>query len=330
MPSPATSTTGLDPNQVIENLSTTVRVGFEDTFENRAYGITQALVAEEDGNQTAYIETDAVGPNPPMEEWVGEVPENRDHRYYALRTPVKRYVKRLAVDRFDALYRGGLVKRNVDRFYREAANDLDRLAFNALMTSPYLLGIDGVRQFSASHPHVTTSAGAVTTYSNLGSDPLSRSAYESARQNAALVYNERGILMPRQFNAIGVGTRLVKRAKDIFEAQDRVVPIAAETGTESDSTHWAAAAANLGYNVWEGECAVIELPLIGDYSWMLFDSNNKPLRCVFNRRPELVEKTNMSDEERMNHDRFIWQVEGEWAYEPGDHFGCFLSAVASE
>lgn len=325
-----TQASGFDADQILENLSTTVRLRADDVFKVGPYGGTHMLVNEDDGNTTAYVEADDVGPNPPMQEWVGEVPQTRDHRYYSLRTPVKPYVKELAVKRFDMLYRGGVAKRGVDLFFEEIEADRDRLAFNALLASPYLMGIDGVRQYSASHPHVTTSAGAVTTYSNLGTDPLSRAAYESASQNAALIYNERGVMMPKSFNAIGVGRRLVKRAKDIFEAKERVVRVAANQEKDADATHWAVAAANLGYNAWEGECLVVELPLISDYSWVLFNTASKPLNCIYNRRPELIEMTNMTDPQRMKFDRFVWRVEGEWAYEPADHFSTFLNVVTSE
>ena len=187
-------------------------------------------------------------------------------------------------------------------------NSDDKLVFDSLVSNSGggPTGFDGVSLINDSH-----SLGG-STYDNKTTSALSVSTFNDAivaMQGFKAANGEPLNIFP---TTLVVGPKLRKLAFDIAQNAERVAAVDA-SGDEGGTS---IAAATIP-NVFRGDNidVIVSPRLTGTYDdyWYLMDlsKTDKPMLMKSEREWELIDKTDMRDDDRFNKDMYVWSIEAD-------------------
>lgn len=304
-------TTNLDISAGLANANTTFMTGHADIFSGGALpGMYQAWT--EDIQSNGRIDRNFLANLPKTRKWVG-ARQIRGVRHYAYTALPESYENTLVFKRLDLTRdKTGTVGQAIGNWLAQEADAHDISVAAALDSNSGTgdTGYDGVALFSASHPHVASSAG----YSNIGAGTnLTHANYVSARAIGRLLTHENGALAHIVYSDMRVGPYLEGRAREITGA-NIVVKHYNSSGVETASAGAVSQSEGMD-NVHRGEVRLHVDDRVTTYFWDLFDltkGSNRPMALVRERDLQPWEQTAMNDERRVHDDEFMWGHDGEW------------------
>lgn len=167
----------------------------------------------------------------------------------------------------------------------------DKLIFQLLEAGFTGLCLDGKTFFATDHPD-----GAGGTYSNKGTTALSAAAYAAARAIMMNYVDDSGEKLDITPDLLVVPPALEEIGRNIINAD--VIPNTAGTASQS--------------NVWKGSARLLVVPRLSDANdWYLMDTTKVLKAFIWQTRkaPQLVAKTNLSDDNAFFDNEFIWGVD---------------------
>lgn len=178
-------------------------------------------------------------------------------------------------------------------------------------------GYDGVALFATTHAHVPNT-------SNLGSGTnLSHSALVTAEQTMALLQFENTEPAGITPNAMRVGPKLKRRAMQLLESKQRLVIVDNDGNLDSAGTD-DVVGVTAAANIWEGDYILYVDNRVTGFYWDLLDLTKpgvRPMVLLEYRKPEPFVFDKMTDPERVNHDDFLYTLDGDFKAAPG-HWMC--------
>jgi phage major head subunit gpT-like protein len=295
----------------LQTINTTLVTGLADIY-NSPYVGNYKVYTDERTSDTLYNYLVTPGAVGAMREWIG-AKIIKQFRMYSQSVRTKKWENTFAVSRDDLKFdRTGVVQQAINSFLRNTAKDLDRQAFTALIANA--TGIDGVSLLSSSHTQASSTGG---TQSNTGTSVLSYANFVTARNAMLALSNESNDLMNASPTTIVVGPALLGKARELFQANTRLVATNI-SGTEATSGVMDTAAIS---NVWMGELKVVEeRRLTGTYAnyWYLIDENygSKPLVQITTEPLHVVSLLNEDSGDRFYNDQYLWSIEGHIVWTP--------------
>jgi phage major head subunit gpT-like protein len=298
--------TNLDLDAGLQSANTTFQAMREELFTGAQLAGPYAMWTDIVPN-TGRWENHFIANWPIMRQWTGARQEKVLRDYSEILTPVSYEatlpIKRLTITRDKT----GAVGKAIDGFMRQNVMAHDQTVASSLDgtsgTGP--TGYDAVALFSASH-------GQVPNTSNISSGTnLSHANFSTARATMRKLQfenTEPAQIVPTHARC---GPDLEQRYKEILSADTRIV----FTDMQSDESTTAVQNATQIANVWQGELVLVVDPRVTTFYWDLYDlskPNNKPMTLIDERRPEAINKTDMTDERRFQFDEFLYGLEGEW------------------
>jgi phage major head subunit gpT-like protein len=235
-----------------------------------------------------------------LREWIGDrVAEDLAIFDFVIKN--KHYEKTLRVSR-DAIEddQFGIYNLEAENLGDAAARHPDKLIFSLLENGFTNLCYDGKAFFATDHP---TYGG--TTFSNTGTTALSATAYGVAISQMQQLKDDGGEVLDVFTDSANlylvVPPALQETARQILNADF----ISVSGGSTQN-------------NVWKGSAQLIVAPRLGNPSagnaaknWYLIDMSRpvKPFIMQFRKSPQLVSKTNMTDENVFRRNEFLWGVD---------------------
>lgn len=264
---------------------------------------------------TGLWRNDFIANIPIMEAWTGSKVE-KTLREYQQQLEAKPFAARLALKRRTFTRdSGGQVHQAIDDFFmgQEAVFDSEASASLHRNSGAGDAGYDGVSIFNASHPHFESGSGA----SNLSAGTnWSHANYSAARQVMANRKNERGQPVgPFVVSDVECHPTLTPRVKEVLEVST-VIKFTNSSGAETTSAG-AVQNATAMDNIWEGDARIIEnhrISTADQYHWTLMD-NTKSQKLIFmilERSAETFSYTDMTDPERRDNDRYLFDMEADF------------------
>ena len=167
----------------------------------------------------------------------------------------------------------------------------DKLIFQLLEAGFTALCMDGKTFFATDHPD-----GQGGTYSNKGTTALSSTSYATARATMMAYKDDVGESLDINPDLLVVPPGLQETALNIINAD--IIPNSGGTASQS--------------NVWKGSARVLVVPRLTDSNdWYLLDTSKvlKPFIWQSRKAPQMVAKTNLTDDNVFMYDEFLWGVD---------------------
>jgi len=254
-----------DLQTALATINTVVQKATVDLFSNPQAGVflrfTEKMTSGSDLNQLVQP-----GAGPKMRQWTG-AKQFKTFRAYAQTHQTVPFEASMRLTRREVQYdKSGMVGKKISNFLSDQIDAYDRISFAQLIATP--TGLDGVALFSASHPWATEAGG---TQGNTGTTAMSLAAVTATRNAGMALTYENGEYMGINYDTIMCGPALTQRAREIAEANDRVLKIDA-SGAEATAS---VVTSSTMQNMWQGAFTVVENPrLVGTYAnyWYMIDS----------------------------------------------------------
>lgn len=300
---------------------------FEETVNNAVPGPWGAWTEQINAQGEQTINMAWLTNTPTWRTWTGSK-VYKNLRNYTLSVTYDKKEATLALKRDMVQYdRTGVLGRTLQKFV--SANVTD--AYDGFVATSKdsnsgagPTGFDAVALYSASHPHAP-SAG---TQSNLGSGTnLSHSALLTADQTTALWVEENGRPVRASMNVMRVGPRLKQRAMELLSATrtQKIDSDGSLDTTRAASSTYQIVGGSAIPNVFEGTKTLVVDPRVTTYYWDLEDTAKayKSMILFITRAPEAISQTEMTDEQRFNHDDFVYSVECDVGVAAGHWYGTY-------
>jgi|GEM_PF-2115055 len=304
--------TGFDYPAFFATANTVARSSFDEMFtggyQSPSFGVIAEVVP---GLNAQTLENNIVGPVALLREWTG-MKQFKMVRAYKNSADTKAYEASMSFRRRDLIGAGGdLILKRLGDLAVANRGGMERLASAYRDTNP--TGYDGVALYSASHPHATESGG---TQSNLTALDLSASALDQAMYTASLLTLENGDPADVSIDCIEVGPKLLKRALELAEADQRVASFDQDGKIDSG---WRVGGAAV-VNVFQGRLKVIENKRLTGYTWYTHDGSKSAKSVIVgvNRPFELIKNWDMDSHARFMNDELQTSIEGDLILLAGD------------
>jgi len=302
-----------DLQTALATINTTVQKASADLFQNPQEGVYKAY-CEPITSGSSLNQIVQPGANAKLRQWTG-AKQFKSFRAYAQTHETVPYEASMKLTRKEVQYdKSGIVQRRISSFLSSQADAYDRLASAALIANG--TGLDGVSLFSSSHPWATAAGG---TQANTGTNSLSLSNLEACRTAGAALTFENGEYMGVDYDTVICGPTIIRLARDICEAKDRIVATNAQ-GAEATSFVVDTSAMQ---NTWQGVFRVVEdKRLVGSYAyyWYMLDSKfsggEKPLVLIESDPLHVTAKDKPTDDNAFHSDEYLWSVTGDLVIAP--------------
>lgn len=315
--------TGIADQTVLDNASKIYHQRFQEIFERGAPGLWKMFCAHVP-TDAELNEIDLLGSMPVAREWEGEK-VMQAMRAYSQSVRVTPKEVSFELDFLKMRYdRTGLIGRRIAAFLSAAGPGgrfYDKFATDMLISNP--VGYDGQALFSATHPHVNGGAGG----SNLTASALSPTTYQTGRQVIMELADEGNEPFALEPKVLMVGPKNEKMAREICEADERVIAVD-NAGVETGARIAAAASTN----VFRGTADVYINPrFIGaaDDYWAILspDSGVSPVVCFEGRAPEPHMQTDLDAEGRFRRNKVPFSIEADLGFGPGVWIGSYMGRL---
>lgn len=304
--------TNLDIASLLEGYNTAFMEKFQDQFNRPLPGEYAGYTEQIDAQGAKIVDYAFLANMPLMRAWTGGR-QYKSLRGYSSTITYTPYESSLILKRNDVvLDKSGIVGRALSQHAGSAADFFDQVVSTAYDGSSGAgpTGYDAVALFSTAHPHADSSGN---TQSNLASGTsLSHANLVAAEYAAALYTEENGRNFQINHNELRVGPKLKRRAMELV-GPDRIVIVnqagSLDTGI-SGANNVNAAAARSSAN--SGAYTVVVDRRVTNFYWTLRDTTRgNPMLLFVVRAPEVINRTEMTDQERWEHDNFLFGIEAE-------------------
>jgi phage major head subunit gpT-like protein len=300
-----------DYRAALEGHNTTFKVLVGDFMSKPSVGEYVRYSEKTEDTGATLLSLVTLANTPVMQRWVG-ARVLKEPRAYTQTIRSYPYVSTMQLPRNAVNDKSGAVANTIAQNARAVVVHFDQVMSAAFdgASGAGPTGPDNVALFATNHPHAD-SAG--NTQSNLSAGAnLSHSTLMTAETAMGLLTEENGENFGVSPNLIRGGIRLRRRMQELT-GSDRVV-IINQTGvpdTVADGPNLVNAAATRT-NVVNGDYTIVVDRRVTGYHWTLQDDTMaKPMVLFVTRSPEVINQTEMTDEQRFQHDIFMFGIESE-------------------
>jgi phage major head subunit gpT-like protein len=267
---------------------------------NKANGAWSRVARRVSADGIAH-QTIIAGATPAWSEWVGEK-DFGGFRKYARTTPLKTYHKSIELKRADVVYdKDGSTAAALNTLVRDFDDLYDKLVFDKLSANP--TGVDGAALLSATHPF-----GSSTTWDNLTSTALSFSEFDAMYEDMINLKNEFGDPLNLRPRVLVVACDIQREAREIVGAMDRPVSV-----STAGAMNGAAGATGIT-NIYKGDnFELIITPRFTSGQWVMIDPDFPPIKLAVWREPEPIIVDDMTADQRVRKDVFLYGAEADIA-----------------
>jgi len=293
---------------------------------NAGPGIWKAFTETQTSTSTQNT-IDVLAAIPGMRKWKGAKQFHRV-KAMALNTTTDDYEDSLIVPKNDFRNdKTGNINKLINGFVAKNGAFYDTFAIEALLAAASSYCVDGVYLASASHPYATR-AGA--TQSNYGTTALSLAQLDAIRI-LMRAYKLEGELMGVEPDTLIVGPKLERLALEITGG-DR--PLAVDNSGAESGTRIGVTTVSTPTKLYRGgSMNVVVTPRFnGTYDdyFVVLDSQfpgGKPIIAVIVDDPHLVALDKETDLPRFMNNEYMWSVEANVGFFPGNPYSMYFSAV---